>query len=144
MHASVPPPVQHSAPRLPHATHMPPAQRAPAAVQVGTPPAPRPPPPPPPPSTGAAPPQQVCPTAPQAAPAAVLHDPLEQVPAVPSPMHAEPLPMHVPPTQQPPDWQLFVAQHARPGAPQLLFAPPPRPPPAPVTPPLPGPPVLPP
>src|SRR5262252_1203272 len=123
VHASVPPPAQHSAPRLPHATHVPPAQRAPEAVQLMKPP-------PPPPSTGA-PPQQVSPTAPQAAPLAFLHDPFEQVPVVPAPMQVEPLPTHMPPTQQPPAWQLFAAQHARPGAPQLLL---PLPPPVPVTP----------
>jgi hypothetical protein len=118
---------------------MPPAQRAPAAVQVMKPPPPRPPAPPP--STGAAPPQQVCPTAPHAAPPAVLHDPFEHVPDVPSPMHADPPAMHMPPTQQPPDWQLFAAQHARPGAPQLLLAPPPAPPGLPL-PPRPAPPPV--
>jgi hypothetical protein len=139
-HASPPPP-QHSAPRLPHATHIAPAQRAPDPVQVMTPPPIPPPlppaPPAPPPSTAGEPPQQVWPTAPHTAPLAVMHDPFEQVPAVPAPMHADPLATHMPPTQQPPDWQVFAAQHARPGAPQLG---------APMPPPVPGPPpsVLPP
>src|SRR5262245_11731024 len=101
---------------------VPPEQRAPDAVQVMKPK----PPPPPPPST-AAPPQQVSPTAPQAAPLAFLHDPFEQVPVVPSPMQVEPLAMHIPATQQPPDWQVLAAQHPRPGAPQLLLPLPPVP-----------------
>jgi hypothetical protein len=47
------------------------------------------------------------------------HDPFEQVPLVPSPMQVDPLPRHIPATQQPPDWQLFAAQQACPAAPQL-------------------------
>jgi hypothetical protein len=64
---SAPPPAQQAAPRLPHASHVPIAQRAPEAVQVIRPPPARPPAPP----SATAPPQQLCPTAPHAVPAAV-------------------------------------------------------------------------
>ena len=86
---------------LPQPTQDPPEQRAPAAVQVVEPP-PNPPPAPLP--------QQVWPTAPHVVPVVVWHDPLEQVPLVPAPMHADPLPTHIPAMQHPPPWQLFAAQ----------------------------------
>jgi hypothetical protein len=92
-----PPPEQQTSPWLPQATQEPPEQRAPDAVQVSKPPPPGPPPAPP-----APPPQQVWPTAPQDVPPAVWHEPLEQVPLAPAPVHADPLATHVPPTQQPP------------------------------------------
>jgi hypothetical protein len=41
-----------------------------------------------------------------------LQEPFEQVPLVPAPVQAEPLATHIPPMQQPPDWQLFAAQQA--------------------------------
>jgi hypothetical protein len=109
----MPPPAQHSSPRAPQAAHIPAVQRAPDAVQVIGPPPPMPP-------SGAAPPQQAWLTAPHAVPDAVWHDPLLQVPLVPLPVQAAPLAVHMPPTQQPPLWQLFAAQQAWPAAPQLV------------------------
>jgi hypothetical protein len=44
-----------------------------------------------------------------------------QVPAVPPPMHSDPLAVHIPPVQQPPDAQVFAAQHICPAAPQAPF-----------------------
>jgi len=146
-------PVQQASPRLPHASHVPIAQRAPAAVQVMMPPPPvrppvpnappvppvRPPAPVAPPPSAIVPPQQVCPTAPHGAPADVAHEPFEQVPVVPAPMHAEPAPTHVPATQQPPDSQLFAAQQGRPATPHVV-APAPPPPDRPAAPPPPLPP----
>lgn len=109
-----PPPAQQASPRLPQLVQLPPEQSAPEAVHVMEPPPPK-----PPPAPLAPPPQHVCPTAPQATPAVFRHDPFEQVPLVPALMQVDPLPTHIPATQQPPDWQLFAAQQACPAAPQL-------------------------
>jgi hypothetical protein len=97
------PPAQQISLLLPQPTQVPPEQRAPAAVQVVEPP-PNPPPAPLP--------QQVWPTAPHVVPVVVWHDPLEQVPLVPAPVHADPPPTHIPAMQHPLPWQLFVAQQA--------------------------------
>src|SRR6188768_1670631 len=102
-----PPPVQHAWPVPPHATHIIVEHCAPEAVQVAPPPVP----------------QQAWPTAPHAI-APVPHEPLLHVPAVPPPMHIEPAAVHSPPMQQPPLLQVLAAQHACPGPPHVLAAPP--------------------
>jgi hypothetical protein len=52
------------------------------------------------------------------------HDPLAQVPVMPLPMQAEPLPTHVPPMQQPSPLHAFAAQQTCPDPPQGTVVPP--------------------
>jgi hypothetical protein len=124
-------PPQHAPPEVPQATHVdgapiaPARQTAPGAVQEVLPPPPAPPP------------QQGSPTAPhRTVPPSVpsrWHDPLEHVPAVPPPMHSDPLAVQVPPVQQPPALQVLAAQQGwlvppqfAPGVPPPELPPPPQ------------------
>jgi hypothetical protein len=102
-------PAQQASPWLPQATQTPPVQRVAEAVHVVPPLGP----------------QQGCPTAPQAVPAVVSHEPDRHVPVMPTtPAQAAPEARHVPPTQQPSRLQPFAAQQAWPGLPQLVLPPP--------------------
>jgi hypothetical protein len=91
-------PVQHAWFSPPHASQVPPAQRAPEAVQV-------------PPLPASLTPQQGSLTAPQAV-VPLWQEPFVHMPLVPLPVQVMPAPMQLPPTQQPPLSQVLAAQHA--------------------------------